>query len=81
MSLPQKSNNAPSLAPFKWDDPFLLDEQLSEEERMIQDAARSFAQAELVPLINDAYMNEETDPGLFKKNKNRRRTTWPSSPS
>ena len=67
MSLPQESITAPSLAPFKWDDPFLFDEQLSEEERMIQDAARSFAQAELKPLINDAYMNEETDPDLFRK--------------
>jgi glutaryl-CoA dehydrogenase len=67
MSLPQKSQNAQALAPFKWDDPFLLDEQLSEEERMIQDAARSFAEAELRPLINDAYMNEVTDPDLFRK--------------
>lgn len=67
MSLPQKSQNAQALAPFKWDDPFLFDEQLSEEERMIQDAARSFAEAELRPLINDAYMNEVTDPDLFRK--------------
>ncbi|MCP4072941.1 MAG: acyl-CoA dehydrogenase [Hyphomicrobiales bacterium] len=67
MSLPQKSINSPSQAPFKWDDPFLLDEQLSEEERMIKDAARAFADGELKPLINEAYMNEEADPGLFRK--------------
>lgn len=67
MSLPQESNTVQSLAPFKWDDPFLFDAQLNEEERMIQDAARSFAEVELKPLINDAYMNEETDPDLFRK--------------
>lgn len=61
------SSHAPAPASFKWDDPFLLDDQLSEEERMITDAARAFAQNELEPLINDAYMNEETDPGLFVK--------------
>ena len=67
MSLPQESKTTHTLAPFKWDDPFLFDAQLSEEERMIQDAARSFAEAELKPIVNDAYMNEETNPGLFKK--------------
>lgn len=67
MAQPAPSNSVPALASFKWDDPFLLDDQLGEEERMIRDAARAFAEAELEPLINDAYMNEETDPGLFAK--------------
>ena len=67
MTQPASSSKSHTLAPFKWDDPFLLDEQLSEEERMIADAARAFAEAELKPLINDAYMNEETDPDLFRK--------------
>ncbi len=53
-------------ASFKWDDAFLLEDQLSEEERMIRDAARSFAEAELKPRINEAYMNETTDPELFR---------------
>ncbi|WP_158967776.1 acyl-CoA dehydrogenase [Chachezhania sediminis] len=52
---------------FTWDDPFLLDDQLTEEERMIRDSARDFAQAELAPGIVDAYMNEQTDPELFAK--------------
>jgi glutaryl-CoA dehydrogenase len=51
---------------FKWDDPFLLEDQLSEDERMIRDAARAFAEAELTPRINAAYMDETSDPGLFK---------------
>ncbi len=67
MAQPAPSSKSHALAPFKWDDPFLLDEQLSEEERMIADSARAFAEAELKPLINDAYMNEETDPDLFRK--------------
>ena len=58
---------SPAKASFKWDDPFLLDDQLSEEERMISDAARAFAQSELKPIVDNAYMNEETDPGLFRK--------------
>ena len=57
---------APSKNQFKWDDAFLLEDQLSEDERMIRDSARAFAEAELQPRINDAYMNEETDPKLFK---------------
>jgi len=67
MSQPATSSDNQKPARFKWDDPFLLDEQLSEEERMIADAARAFAQSELMPLIDDAYMNEETDPELFRK--------------
>jgi glutaryl-CoA dehydrogenase len=54
-------------APFTWSDPFLLDDQLSDDERMIRDAARDFAQGELAPLVSDAYLNETTDPGLFRK--------------
>jgi glutaryl-CoA dehydrogenase len=53
-------------SPFSWNDPFLLDDQLTEEERMIRDAARAFAETELVPRIKDAYMEETTDPTLFK---------------
>ncbi len=60
------SRNAPAQAPFKWDDPFLLDDQLGEDERMIRDAAHAFAQAELAPRIEQAYLNETTDPGIFR---------------
>ena len=50
---------------FAWDDPFLLEDQLTEEERMIRDAAAGFAAERLRPRIEHAYMNEETDPGIF----------------
>ncbi len=51
---------------FQWDDPFLMEDQLSEDERMIRDAARAFAQGELAPRIEAAYLEEKTDPGLFR---------------
>lgn len=54
-------------SPFVWDDPFLFDDQLSDEERMIRDTAKSFAEQELSPVIEEAYMREETDPDLFRK--------------
>ncbi len=44
--------------PFNWEDPFLLGAQLSEEERMISEAARAFAADRLLPRIEDAYLNE-----------------------
>lgn len=52
---------------FTWDDPFRFEKQLSEEERMIRDAAAAFAQAELLPRVSDAYLEEKTDPSLFRK--------------
>ncbi|QFI69239.1 Glutaryl-CoA dehydrogenase [Sinorhizobium alkalisoli] len=51
---------------FAWDDPLLLDDQLAEDERMIRDAARTFAEAELLPRVGEAYLEEKTDPGLFR---------------
>ena len=50
---------------FQWDDPFLLDAQLGEDERMIRDTARDYAQEKLLPRILDAYANEKTDRDLF----------------
>jgi glutaryl-CoA dehydrogenase len=50
---------------FQWDDPFLLDSQLREDERMIRDTARDYAQDKLLPRILDAYANETTDRDLF----------------
>ena len=51
---------------FNWEDPFLLDDQLSDEERMIRDSAKAFAEAELLPRVSEAYLDEKTDAGLFK---------------
>ncbi|WP_278069624.1 acyl-CoA dehydrogenase [Brevundimonas sanguinis] len=52
---------------FAWDDPFLLDAQLSDEERMIRDAAAAFAAERLAPRVIDAYLNEHTDPEIFRE--------------
>ncbi len=46
---------------FVWDDPFLFESQLNEEERMIRDTARDFAQSELLPKVVKAYANETVD--------------------
>jgi glutaryl-CoA dehydrogenase len=51
--------------PFNWQDPFLLEEQLSEEERMVRDTAKQYAQNKLLPRVRDAYRNEQTDPEIF----------------
>src|SRR6202008_1075424 len=55
----------PSKAAFMWDDPFLLEEQLSEEERAIRDTARSYAQDKLLPRVIEAYLEEKTDRAIF----------------
>ncbi|MEC9245021.1 MAG: acyl-CoA dehydrogenase [Pseudomonadota bacterium] len=56
-----------SKSTFVWDDPFLMEEQLTDEERMIRDAAAAFAADKLAPRIEHAYMNEETDPEIFRE--------------
>ena len=50
---------------FNWQDPFLMEEQLREEERMVRDTARQYAQNKLLPRVKNAYRNEETDPAIF----------------
>lgn len=54
-------------ATFRWDDPLLLDEQLSEEERMIRDSARDFAQDVLQPRVVDAFRDETYDDNLMRE--------------
>ncbi len=51
---------------FVWNDPFLFEDQLSEEERMIRDSAAAFSASELLPRVEEAYLNEQTDPDLFR---------------
>ncbi|PXA98075.1 acyl-CoA dehydrogenase [Nostoc sp. 3335mG] len=53
--------------PFDWADPFLLDSQLKDEERMIRDTARDYAQDRLAPRVIDAFANETTDPEIFRE--------------
>jgi glutaryl-CoA dehydrogenase len=50
---------------FQWDDPFLLEDQLSDEERMVRDSARAFAQERLLPRVRDAFRHEKADPSIF----------------
>ena len=50
---------------FTWDDPLLLEEMLTEEERMMRDAARAYAQDRLAPRIREAFRQEATDPAIF----------------
>lgn len=55
-----------SAAPsFHWQDPLLLDAQLTEEERMVRDAAHSYAQDKLAPRVIDAFRHEKTDSAIF----------------
>ena len=53
--------------PFAWDDPFLLDDQLSGEERLIRDSARSFAQDRLMPGVVEANRHERFDRGIMNE--------------
>jgi glutaryl-CoA dehydrogenase len=62
-----KPKDAPDLGSFNWEDPLMLEDQLTEEERMIRDAARAYAQDKLQPRIIQAYANEETDPSIFRE--------------
>ncbi len=52
---------------FDWADPFFLDDQLSEDERMIRDAARAYAADKLQPRVTAAYREEATDPAIFRE--------------
>ncbi|WBU64618.1 acyl-CoA dehydrogenase [Paracoccus aerodenitrificans] len=62
-----KKKDSPELGRFDWEDPFRLDDQLTEDERMLRDAAHSYAQDKLQPRIIDAYRDEVTDPGIFRE--------------
>ena len=53
-------------ATFHWDDPLLLDAQLSGDERQVRDAARSYCQERLAPRVLEAFRNEQTDPAIFQ---------------
>ncbi|MEM7695040.1 MAG: acyl-CoA dehydrogenase [Pseudomonadota bacterium] len=53
--------------PFQWDDPFRLDDQLSEDERMIRDTAHAYAQEKLQPRVMEAFRNETTDRAIFNE--------------
>jgi glutaryl-CoA dehydrogenase len=54
-----------ALGRFQWSDPFLLNDQLDEEERMIRDTARQYAQSSLLPRVIESYRDEKTDKSIF----------------
>ncbi len=54
-------------APFVWDDPFGLEDQLSEEERLVRDTARTYAQEQLMPRILEANRHERVDRSIFNE--------------
>ena len=54
-------------AQFCWEDPLLLDAQLSSEERQIRDAARDYCQGKLMPRVTEAFRHERTDPEIFRE--------------
>lgn len=64
---PLKPKDAPDLSRFDWDDALRLDSQLTEEERMLRDAARAYAQGKLAPRVTAAYRDETTDPAIFRE--------------
>jgi glutaryl-CoA dehydrogenase len=51
--------------PFNWADPFGMEGQLSEEERLVRDTAKQYSQEKLQPRVREAYQKEETDPEIF----------------
>ncbi len=54
-------------ASFNWEDPLLLDQQLTEEERMVRESAYQFAQNQLAPRVLEAFRHEQTDPEIFRE--------------
>jgi len=54
-------------ASFHWDDPLLLDAQLSEDERQVRDAAHSYCQERLAPRVLEAFRGERTDVAIFRE--------------
>lgn len=52
---------------LNWKDPFLLDQQLTADQRLIRDTAHQYAQGKLLPRVREAFRNEETDPAIFQE--------------
>ncbi|HEX7926037.1 MAG TPA: acyl-CoA dehydrogenase [bacterium] len=54
-------------AHFQWEDPFLLEDQLTADERLVRDTAREYAQGKLLPRVIEAFREEKTDPAIFQE--------------
>jgi glutaryl-CoA dehydrogenase len=57
----------PAILAFDWADPFGLDRQLTDEERLVRDTAEGFAQEKLQPRVTKAYLNEDFDPAIMRE--------------
>ena len=64
MNAPERPHGS-TKAVFKWDDPLLLDLELTDEERMVRDTAHAYAQDKLMPRIKEAFRHEKSDPSVF----------------
>jgi glutaryl-CoA dehydrogenase len=62
-----KRENLKSKAAFSWEDPLLLEQQLTQEERMVRDAANAYCQKKLAPRILEAFRSERTDKKIFQE--------------
>ena len=62
-----RAKDKPNLSSFDWEDPFYLTKQLEEDERMIAESGRTFAQEVLQPRVMEAFENETVDPGIFRE--------------
>jgi glutaryl-CoA dehydrogenase len=57
----------PAHTAFQWSDPFLLEQQLSAEERAIRDAAAAYCQDQLMPRVLEQFRHEKTDSTIFRE--------------
>ncbi len=64
MNAPEKIGGK-TKARFAWDDPLLLGDQLTDEERMVRDTAHAYAQDKLLPRVTEAFRHEKSDPAVF----------------
>ena len=60
-------SHEPAVLPFDWQDPFGLDEQLSDEERLVRDTAEGYAREQLQPRVTDAYLDESFDREILRE--------------
>ena len=60
-------DRAATKAVFRWDDPLLLEDQLAQDERMVRETSRAYAQDKLAPRVTQAFRHETTDPGIFRE--------------
>src|SRR5262245_36503773 len=63
----QEKSPSQKASAFNWEDPFLLEDQLSEDERAIRDTARAYAQDKLLPHVIEPYLEESTDRAIFEE--------------